>query len=121
MVRKWSPINRPSAPLPAIESRERRGRSWLSACKAAGVPGRIFHDLRQTAVRNLERAGVPRSVAMKMVRHKTEPVYRRYAIASDADLREAAVKLAVVSELSKAPTGIMTNSVNGGGCSLSTT
>jgi hypothetical protein len=58
---------------------------------------------------------------MKMVRHKTEPVYRRYAIASDADLREAAVKLAVVSELSKAPTGIMTNSVNGGGRSLSTT
>jgi len=49
------------------------------------------------------------------------PVYRRYAIASDADLREAAVKLAVVSELSKAPTGIMTNSVNGGGRSLSTT
>ena len=46
------------------------------------------------AVRNLERAGVSRSVAMKMTGHKTEAVYRRYAIVSEQDLREAAVKLA---------------------------
>jgi integrase len=67
--------------------------SWRAACRAAGVPGRIFHDLRRTAVRNLERAGVSRSVAMKMTGHKTEAVYRRYAIVSESDLREAAVKL----------------------------
>lgn len=72
--------------------------AWSKACAAAGVPGRIFHDLRRTAVRNLERAGVPRSVAMKLTGHKTEAVYRRYAIVSDADLREAAEKLAAVSE-----------------------
>lgn len=35
-----------------------------------------------------------RSVAMKMTGHKTEAVYRRYAIVSEQDLREAAVKLA---------------------------
>src|SRR5262249_29614393 len=62
--------------------------------RKAGVPGRIMHDFRRTAVRNLERAGVPRSVAMKMVGHRTEAIYRRYAIVSDADLREAAAKLA---------------------------
>jgi integrase len=72
-------------------------KAWKSACKAAGVPGRIPHDFRRTAVRNLERAGVSRSVAMKMVGHKTEAIYRRYAIVSDADLQDAARKLAAVS------------------------
>jgi len=50
----------------------------------AGVDGRLVHDLRRMAVRNLERAGVSRSVAMKLTGHKTEAVYRRYAITSTA-------------------------------------
>ena len=33
--------------------------------------------------------GVPRSQAMKIRGHRTEAVYRRYAIVSEADLREA--------------------------------
>jgi hypothetical protein len=45
-------------------------------------------------VRNLERAGVSRSVAMKLTGHKTESVYRRYAIMSTADLAEGVAKLA---------------------------
>jgi integrase len=53
----------------------------------------LLHDFRRTAVRNLERASVPRSVAMKITGHRTEAVYRRYAIVSDADLKEAARKL----------------------------
>jgi integrase len=68
-------------------------RAWLTACKKAGVPGRIPHDFRRTAVRNLERAGVPRSTAMKMVGHKTESIYRRYAIVTESDLREAAGRI----------------------------
>jgi hypothetical protein len=35
----------------------------------------------------------PRSVAMKITGHRTEAVYRRYAIVSDADLQEAARRL----------------------------
>ena len=46
------------------------------------------------SVRNLERAGVPRSVAMKITGHRTEAVYRRYAIVSEAELRGASMKLA---------------------------
>ncbi|MFB3144502.1 MAG: tyrosine-type recombinase/integrase, partial [Candidatus Methylomirabilales bacterium] len=69
-------------------------RSWATACRKAGVPGRIPHDFRRTAVRNLERAGVPRSTAMKMVGHKTEAIYPRYAIVDEAMMREGADKLA---------------------------
>jgi integrase len=73
-------------------------RAWISSCRKAGVPDRIPHDFRRTAVRNLERAGVSRSVAMKMVGHRTESIYRRYAIVSESDLREAARKLAAVEQ-----------------------
>jgi integrase len=68
-------------------------RAWRTAVRKAGVPGRLVHDFRRTAVRNLERAGVPRSTAMKMVGHKTEAIYRRYAIVDEQMLREGADKL----------------------------
>ena len=69
--------------------------AWDEACRLAGLPDRIAHDLRRTAVRNLERAGVPRSASMKMTGHKTESVYRRYAIVDEAMLREGAKKLVI--------------------------
>ena len=67
-------------------------RGWVTACKKAGIPGRVPHDFRRTAVRNLERAGVPRSTAMKMVGHRTESIYRRSAIVDEATLKEGAAK-----------------------------
>lgn len=67
--------------------------AWTAACETAGCPGMLRHDFRRTAVRNLERAGVSRSVAMQLTGHKTEAVYRRYAIVSEADLGEGLAKL----------------------------
>jgi hypothetical protein len=39
---------------------------WAKARAAAGMPDSLVHDFRRTAVRNLERAGIPRSAAMAM-------------------------------------------------------
>jgi hypothetical protein len=67
--------------------------AWKNACTAAGCPGKLIHDMRRSAVRTFERAGVPRSVAMSIVGHKTESIYRRYAIVDEAMQREAAERL----------------------------
>lgn len=72
-------------------------KNWKTACRLAGCPGRIPHDLRRTAVRNLVRAGVPQTIAMKLTGHKTDSVFRRYDIVSADDLRVAVERLDAAS------------------------
>lgn len=72
--------------------------AWHNACRRAALSGAIPHDFRRSAVRNLERAGVPRSAAMAMVGHRTQSIYSRYAIVDEAMLKEGAAKLATLRQ-----------------------
>lgn len=73
-----------------------RLHSWHEACRKAGCPGRLMHDFRRTAVRNMERAGVSRSAGMALSGHLTTAVYQRYAVVDETTLREAAEKIAAL-------------------------
>lgn len=71
---------------------------WRDACKAHGVLGadglpKRPHDFRRAAVRRFETEGVPRNVAKRLVGHRTDAMYSRYAIITDDDLRSAMSKL----------------------------
>ncbi len=82
----------------------RRGRSvgdfrkvWKKACEAVGLVGGLNgvvpYDCRRTAIRNLIRAGVEESTAMKISGHRTRSMLDRYNIQDDQDIQEAMVKV----------------------------
>jgi integrase len=62
--------------------------AWQTARAKAGLPHRLFHDTRRTAVRNMDRAGVPRQTAKQISGHKTDLIYNRYRIVNEQDIRE---------------------------------
>ena len=66
---------------------------WETLTTKAGVPGLLFHDFRRSAVRNMIRRGVPQKTARTISGHKTDAVFSRYNIVSDADIRDAARRI----------------------------
>jgi hypothetical protein len=79
-------------------------RSWAHTNQSQNSPAAIRYVYR---FRNLERAGVSRSDAMKMIGHKTERIYRRYAIADERSIKQAATKLDQFYALDQRPTEIL--------------
>ena len=74
------------------------GSTSRAACIQAGLGCRIsnargvlvyvgkhFHDFRRTAARNMIRAGVPQSIAMRVTGHETDAMFQRYDITENRD------------------------------------
>jgi integrase len=101
---------------------KRFNKSWATACRAAGQPGKIPHDFRRTAIRNMVRRGVPERVAMQLTGHLTRSVFERYNIVSPGDLRDAAARLegltSPVNSLTGSTTGSTTSAVAGFGTKI---
>jgi integrase len=64
-------------------------KSFNLACAAAGIKDFRVHDLRHTFNTNMRKAGVDRSVIMKITGHKTLCMFERYNTVDAEDARFA--------------------------------
>ena len=67
--------------------------AWRKTCAAAGLSGKLVHDFRRTAARNLINAGVDPLTTMQLVGWEDISMLKRYAIIDDATLTRGVEKL----------------------------
>ncbi len=83
---------------PIFETTDFRSQ-WRQACHELGLGvfnketrayrGAKPHDFRRTACRNMVIAGIPQPVAMAISGHKTDSIFRRYAIMDKSAVQQA--------------------------------
>ncbi|HEY5492832.1 MAG TPA: site-specific integrase, partial [Gemmatimonadaceae bacterium] len=78
---------------------------WATACKKAGLTGRLVHDLRRTAARDFRRAGVSEGEIMKLCGWKTRVMFDRYNIIDAGDLRRAVAQRSEINGKQNADSG----------------
>jgi integrase len=76
-------------------------KAWKTACRAAGYPDRLIHDLRRSAIRTFIRSGISQSVAMQLSGQSSANVFERYNITAESDLDDAAAKLDAAATTAK--------------------
>ena len=67
---------------------------FTSVCKASGVDGFRFHDLRHTAITRMVAAGVALMEVMKVSGHSQYATFARYVNPTEAAVKNAAAALA---------------------------
>ena len=83
----------------ALDGRSSGAPRTIQTCDLqADLIGLFFDDLRRSAMRNLIRAGVSQTVAMKISGHKTDATSRRYDITSTEDIADALKRTAELRE-----------------------
>jgi integrase len=73
-------------------------KSWATACRAAGCPGTLVHDMRRSAARNLLRSKVNKDVVKMIGGWKTDSMLSWYNVTSEEDLRDAMEKVTKYNE-----------------------
>lgn len=53
-------------------------RAWARACRAAGIEGKTFHDLRHSAASEMVNAGVPEATIGAVLGHRDRRSTKRY-------------------------------------------